>query len=336
MSRHRHHRCTWALSAVATARSTPSSLPHCPPMVAARSVRHGPYPYPHPRETRTRGHGYGYHTLRVWVLTGCAGMKSRAGWHSGFVSQAYMPPAASSLPPAVCRIVTVVVVVAVAAIVTAVVVVAAVVAAAAAVDAAVAAVVVVVTVVAVVVAMSPPFRSELQRHLAMTPAAGPGVMGAAAVAFETCVAMSWRLVVRLGLAKLTLPGDAGFALLILLQQPRAARAINPHRRPTIDNSKTVSTTTISTTTTTTTSTRRRRHDELDGHQPPPPTPPPPGPCHRQRQDDVNNSNNADDDGDTDTDNNDRSHKTTTTTGHENNWTRRLGRRTRWRALQQVF
>ncbi|KAH9022581.1 hypothetical protein EDB85DRAFT_1895207 [Lactarius pseudohatsudake] len=122
-------------------------------------------------------------------------------------------PAASSLPPAVCRIVTVVVVVAVAAIVTAVVVVAAVVAAAAAVDAAVAAIVVVVTVVAVVVAMSPPFCSELQRHLAMTPAAGPGVMGAAAVAFETCVAMSWWLVVRLGLAKLTLPGDAGFALL---------------------------------------------------------------------------------------------------------------------------
>ncbi|KAH9011335.1 hypothetical protein EDB85DRAFT_1901130 [Lactarius pseudohatsudake] len=102
-------------------------------------------------------------------------------------------PAVSSLPPAVCHVVTVVIIV-----------VAAVVVAATAINA-----------VAAIVALSLLSRSELQRHLAMTPAAGPGVMGAAAVAFETCVAMSWWLVVRLGLAKLTLPGDAGFALLTL-------------------------------------------------------------------------------------------------------------------------
>ncbi|KAH9029137.1 hypothetical protein EDB85DRAFT_2147447 [Lactarius pseudohatsudake] len=102
-------------------------------------------------------------------------------------------------------------------------------------------------------------------------------------------------------------------------QPRAARAINPHRRPAIDNSKTVSTTTMKTTmiATTTTTTTTRRHDGLDGHQPPLPPPPP---CHQQWQDDVNNSNNPDDDDTDDTDDIDE----TTTTGHENDWTRRLG------------
>ncbi|KAH9009592.1 hypothetical protein EDB85DRAFT_2162528 [Lactarius pseudohatsudake] len=105
-------------------------------------------------------------------------------------------------------------------------------------------------------------------------------------------------------------------------QPRAARAINPHRRPAIDNSKTVSTTTMKTTTIATTTTTTRRHDGLDGHQPPPPPPPP---CHRQWQDDVNNSNNPDnDDNDNDTDDTDDIDETTTT-GHENDWTRRLGR-----------
>ncbi|KAH9019739.1 hypothetical protein EDB85DRAFT_2196429 [Lactarius pseudohatsudake] len=96
-------------------------------------------------------------------------------------------------------------------------------------------------------------------------------------------------------------------------QPRAARAINPHRRPAIDNSKT----------------RRQRQrqgdDGLDGHQPPPPPPPPP--CHRQWQDNVNNSNNPDDDDDDDDDDTDDTDDIdeTTTTGHENDWTQRLGR-----------
>jgi hypothetical protein len=144
------------------------------------------------------------------------------------------------------------------------------------------------------------------------------------------------------------PGDAGFVLFALLSkfidcadaaaQPRAACAINPHRRPAIDNSKTVSTTKTKTTTIgTTMTTTRRQHDEPDSHQRPPP---PTWPCHRQRQDYVNNADsddanvdNADDDDDN-TDNNADNNGTgkTTTTGHENNWTTR----TRRRALRRAF
>ncbi|KAH9010995.1 hypothetical protein EDB85DRAFT_1901424 [Lactarius pseudohatsudake] len=147
-------------------------------------------------------------------------------------------------------------------------------------------------------------RSDSELHKELQRRASPSLLpqisrwGAAAVAFRTCVgvlASPYRLC--------NFP-DA---------QPRTARATNCHRRPAIDNSKTMSTrtTTIATTRTTT-----KRHDELDSHQPPPP----PGPCHRQQQDNHNNNNGDDNDAD----NNDKM-TSTTTTGYENNGTRRLRR-----------
>ncbi|KAH9042410.1 hypothetical protein EDB84DRAFT_1436389 [Lactarius hengduanensis] len=226
-------------------------------------------------------------------------------------------PACSSLPPAVCHVITVVVV-AVAVVVVVAVVVSAVVAAvvvgaiisavvvgavvaAVVVGAVVAAVVVGAVVVAVVAACGCRRRCVWDLRCDDTGSWSFGWEGLSSAQFIYCFKSP----------------DA---------QPRAARTINPHRRPAIDNSKTVSTTTMKTTmmkTTTiaTTTTTTRRHDGLDGHQPPPPPPPP---CHRQWQDDVNNSNNPDDDDDDDTDDIDDIDETTTT-GHENNWTRRLGR-----------
>ncbi|KAH9033079.1 hypothetical protein EDB85DRAFT_2145123 [Lactarius pseudohatsudake] len=232
------------------------------------------------------------------------------------LSVIYKP--ARHCPPAVCHVVTVVVVAVVVGAVVAAVVVGAIVSAVV-VGAVVAAVVVGAVVVAVVAACG--CRRRCVWDLRCDDTGG--------------WSFGWE-----GLS--SAPGDAVSLLCFKSPdaQPRAARAINPHRRPAIDNSKTVSTTTMKTTTIATTMTTTRRHDGLDSHQPPPPPPPPP-PCHRQWQDDVNNSNNPDDNDDN-TDNTDDIDETMTT-GHENDWTRRLGRdgsdataRTRRRALRRAF
>ncbi|KAH9170326.1 hypothetical protein EDB89DRAFT_1907923 [Lactarius sanguifluus] len=197
---------------------------------------------------------------------------------------------------------------------------------------------VVVAIVAAVTVVVVELEWQQGRRLAITPAAA--VMGATAVAFGTCVAMILAVGHSAGAGEVVVMSRRLLSLSIVhfkfpdaqRAQPRAAT--NPHCRPAVDNSKTVSTTTTTTTTKTTTktttiatsTTATRRHDELDGHQ----LPPPPGSCHRQWQGDINNSNNAtandnDNDGSDDNDDNTDNNDKTMTTGHEINWTRRLGR-----------
>ncbi|KAH9019957.1 hypothetical protein EDB84DRAFT_1441966 [Lactarius hengduanensis] len=174
----------------------------------------------------------------------------------------------------------------------------------------------VVATVAAVIVVESLEESELQRRpwrrLAITPAAA--VMGAAAVAFGTCVVMMLAVGRSARAGEVVVVGcrlcRVMPVLFSLLLTRRCRRQRDDNNSDNNNNNKVA---------------RRRRHDELDDHQPPPP---PTGPCHRQRQDDVNNSNDADsnddsddddsddDDSDDDTDNNDK----TTTMGHENNWT----------------
>ncbi|KAH9044420.1 hypothetical protein EDB85DRAFT_1884936 [Lactarius pseudohatsudake] len=148
-------------------------------------------------------------------------------------------------------------------------------------------------------------------------------MGAATVAFGTCVATMLVVGRSAGAGKVVIVGchlcRVMPVLFSSLLTPRSARAINPHCHPAINNSKTVSMTMIATTTTTTR--RRGAGDTMSWtttncH------------CHRQRQDNVNNSNDTDsDDAEDDDDSNDNdsndntdNNNKTTTTGHENNWT----------------
>ncbi|KAH9021267.1 hypothetical protein EDB84DRAFT_1678717 [Lactarius hengduanensis] len=246
-------------------------------------------PIPHPRETHTRAHGYGY------------GQISTAGLLYYKARCVIIAPRHRCIATADCRVVTVVVVAVFAAVVAAVV------------------TAVVAVVAAIVVATVAAVVRRPWRRLAITPAAA--VMGAAAVAFGTCVAMMLAVGRSAGAGEVVVVGCRLRRVMpvlfsSLLIPPICTRYQPPpppcHRQQQDgvddndsddnDNDKAA---------------RRRRHDELD--DPPPPT----GPCHRQRQDDVNNSNNADsndadddDDSDDDTDNNDKM----TTTGHENNWT----------------